>query len=134
MKEIGERYVPSMIVDPVFRADRFGRGGDHTPFNMEGFAAVRVSTPVENFANQHSATDTFANTSPPYIALVTKVNGAAAASLAWAPKSPVTSEQVERNGQKVPTLLLTRGKVALRCGAEMEAGKSGSRIWRATSC
>ena len=61
-----------------------------TPFNLEGFAAVRFSTPVENFANQHSATDTFANTSPDYIAWVTKVNGAVAASLAWAPKSPET--------------------------------------------
>ena len=110
MKEIGERYVPSMTVDPVFRADRFGRGGDHTPFNLEGFAAVRVSTPVENFANQHSATDTFAGTSPSYIARVTKVNGAVAASLAWAPKSPETTQMVERNGQKVPTLMLTRGQ------------------------
>jgi hypothetical protein len=110
MKDIGERYVPWMTVDPVFRADRFGRGGDHTAFNWEGFAAVRISTPVENFANQHSATDTFANTSPSYIAQVTKVNGAVAAALAWAPKSPLTSEQVERNGQKVTSLLLTRGK------------------------
>lgn len=110
MKEIGDRYVPAMDVDPVFRADRFGRGGDHTPFNLEGFPAVRISTPVENYANQHSATDTFANTSPSYIAWVTKVNGAVAASLAWAPKSPETSEQVERNGRKVTSLLLTRGK------------------------
>ncbi len=109
-REIGERYVPSMMVDPVFRADRFGRGGDHTAFNMEGIAAVRFSTPVENFANQHSATDTFANTSPKYIAQVTKVNGAVAASLAWAPKSPLTTEEVERNGRKVPNLMLTRGR------------------------
>src|SRR5262249_42834025 len=101
MKEIGERYVPSMTVDPVFRADRFGRGGDHTPFNLEGFPAVRISTPVENFANQHSVTDTFANTSPSYIARVTKVKGAVAATLAWAPKSPIVSEQIERNGQKI---------------------------------
>src|SRR5262249_56653639 len=78
IKEIGERYVPSMDVDLVFRADRFGRGGDHTPFNQEGFGAGRFSTPVENFANQHSATDTFANTSPSHIAPVTKVNGARA--------------------------------------------------------
>lgn len=110
MKEIGERYVPAMTVDPVFRADRFGRGGDHTPFNQEGFPAVRISTPAENFANQHSATDTFANTSPGYIAWVTRVNGAVAASLGWAPKSPETSEQIERDGRKVTSLLLTRGK------------------------
>ena len=55
--EVAERYVPAMNVDTIFRADRFGRGGDHTPFNQEGYAAVRFSTPVENFANQHTATD-----------------------------------------------------------------------------
>jgi hypothetical protein len=110
IREIGERYVPSVVVDPVFRADRFGRGGDHTPFNLEGFAAVRFSTPSENFNNQHSATDTFANTSPSYIAHATKVNGAVAASLAWAPKSPETTETVERNGRKMTNLLLTRGR------------------------
>jgi hypothetical protein len=110
IKDIGERYLPSMRVETIFRADRFGRGGDHTPFNQEGFSAVRLSSPEENFANQHTVTDTFANTSVPYITLVTKVNGAAAASLAWAPKPPVTSEVTERNGQKVTTLFLTRGK------------------------
>lgn len=110
IREVGERYVPAMNVDPVFRADRFGRGGDHTPFNLEGFAAVRFSTPTENFANQHTATDTFANTSPAYTTRVIKINAAAAASLAWAPKSPATTETVERNGRKMTSLLLTRGK------------------------
>jgi hypothetical protein len=110
IKDIGARYLPSMGVETIFRADRFGRGGDHTGFNQEGFTAVRLSSPEENFANQHTVTDTFANTSVPYITLVTKVNGAAAASRALAPKPPVTSEGTERNGQKVTTLFLTRGK------------------------
>lgn len=110
IKEIGERYLPAMRVDTIFRADRFGRGGDHTGFNQEGYTAVRLSSPEENFANQHTVTDTFANTSVPYITMVTKVNGAAAASLAWAPKAPIISEQTDRNGQKVTTLFLTRGK------------------------
>jgi hypothetical protein len=110
IRDMGERYVPSMNVDPVFRADRFGRGGDHTPFNLEGFAAVRFSTPSENFNNQHSATDTFANTSPAYTTRVAKVNAAAAASLAWAPKAPLTTETVERNGRQISNLLLTRGR------------------------
>jgi hypothetical protein len=93
-KRIGELYVPSMRVDMIFRHDRFGRGGDHTPFNHEGYAAVRFTTPNENYANQHSATDTFANCSPPYTTLVTKVNAAVAASLALAPKPPaVTTER-----------------------------------------
>jgi hypothetical protein len=71
---------------------------------------VRFSTPSENFTNQHSATDTFANTSPSYTTRVAKVNAAAAASLAWAPKAPLTTETVERNGRKVANLLLTRGR------------------------
>lgn len=91
MKKIGERYFPEMTVDLIFRYDRFGRGGDHTPFNQQGYAAVRVTTPNENFANQHTPTDTFANTSPGYAAKVTRINAATAASLALAPKSPIVS-------------------------------------------
>src|SRR5215472_4026723 len=90
-KEIAERYVPSMTVDLIFRRDRFGRGGDHTSFVREGFAAVRLTTPSENYANQHSATDTFANASPAYTTRVTKINGAVLASLALAPRPPVVS-------------------------------------------
>jgi hypothetical protein len=90
-KEIAERYFPSMIVDLVFRRDRFGRGGDQTSFNREGFAAVRLTTPSENYANQHSATDTFANASVPYTTRVAKMNAAVLASLALAPQPPVVS-------------------------------------------
>ena len=110
VKEVGERYVPSMTVNLVFRGDRFGREGDQRPFYSEGFGAVRFSAPVENFANEHTATDTFDGTSPGFITRVTQVNGAVAASLAWAPKSPETSVSVEHNGRKLDTLLLTRGK------------------------
>jgi len=93
VKRIGELYVPSMRVEMIFRHDRFGRGGDHTPFNHEGYAAVRLTTPNENFAHQHSATDTFANASPSYTALVTRINAAVAASLALAPKPPVVTTE-----------------------------------------
>src|SRR5580704_16638883 len=88
-KETAERYLPSMTVDLVFRRDRFSRGGDHTSFVHDGFGAVRFTTPSENFANQHSATDTFANASPSYATRVAKVNAAVLASLALAPKPPV---------------------------------------------
>jgi hypothetical protein len=88
-KEIAERYVPSMTVDLVFRRDRFSRGGDHTSFVRDGFGAIRLTTPSENYANQHTATDTFANASPPYATHVAKVNAAVLASLALAPKPPV---------------------------------------------
>jgi hypothetical protein len=87
LKEMAERYQPGFDVNLVFRHDRFGRGGDHSPFDALGFAAVRITTPMENFSNQHTATDTFANTAPAYTALVTKANAAAAASLALAPRT-----------------------------------------------
>jgi hypothetical protein len=110
-KEMGERYVPGLKVDLIFRADRFGRGGDHTPFNIEGFAAVRVSTPTENFSHQHSLTDTFANASVPYTSRVIRMNGAVAGALALGPKSPVVWDQLERDGRKLPPqLMLTRGR------------------------
>ena len=88
MREVAERYIPSMRVDTVFMQDRLGRGGDHTPFQLEGFAAVRISTPNEIYANQHHDTDLLENMSVPYTAKVAKVNAAVAASLALAPKPP----------------------------------------------
>lgn len=110
-KRIAERYVPSMNVRMVFRRDRFMRGGDHTSFARQGYAAVRLTTPNENYQNQHSATDTLANTSVPYTTRVTRMNAAVLASLALAP-SPVvlnyTIQSGDRKGDRSP--LLSRGK------------------------
>jgi hypothetical protein len=88
VREMGQRYLPSMRVNTVFLEDRLGRGGDHIPFQQEGFAAVRFSTPNENYANQHTATDTLANMSVPYTVRVVRINGAVAAALALAPGTP----------------------------------------------
>jgi len=104
IKEIGERYVPEMSVDLMYRADRFGRGGDHTPFNREGFAAVRFTTANENFSHQHSIQDNFENVSVPYCTRVAKINAAALASLALAPKAPVTMREGRQPGQLSPTV------------------------------
>ena len=98
VKETAERYVPGMKANPVFRADRFGRGGDHTPFAASGFAAVRFTTPVENLQLQHSANDTLDKASPAYTAMVAKVNAAAAASLALAPSAPQVNRVVTTAG------------------------------------
>jgi hypothetical protein len=110
VRDIGQRYVPSMTVDSIFRADRFGRSGDHTPFALEGFAAVRFTSPSEDFSHQHTATDTFEHTSVSYIAKVSRINLAVAASLAWAPKAPATSEEIQQDGKKRTKLFITRGK------------------------
>ncbi len=53
VKEIGERYVDNLEVVMIYRNDRFLRGGDHTPFVENGFAAVRLTEMNENFEHQH---------------------------------------------------------------------------------
>ena len=88
MKSAAERYQPGFEANLVFRHDRFGRGGDHSPFAALGFSAIRVTTPMENFSNQHTASDTFANTAPKYTAFVTKANAAGIAQLALARHAP----------------------------------------------
>jgi hypothetical protein len=111
VKQIGERLVPSMHVNMVFRGDRFLRGGDHKPFVNEGYAAVRLTSASENYENQHTTTDTYANTSVPYAARVARINGAALAALALAPVPPVlnwTWNSGPNKGGHIP--LLTRGK------------------------
>jgi hypothetical protein len=37
----------------IYRADRFLRGGDHTPFLQRGYAAVRFTEMNENYNHQH---------------------------------------------------------------------------------
>ena len=111
MKQIAERFVPSMQVQMVFRQDRFLRGGDHTPFLNQGFPAVRLTTPSENYKNQHSTTDTLDHTSVPYVTRVARMNAAVLASLALAPAPPVlnwTYSSGPNKGGHTP--LLTRGK------------------------
>jgi hypothetical protein len=100
IRDIGERYLSAMKVDLIFRHDRFQRGGDHTAFNYEGYAAVRFTTPAENYANQHTATVIFANTSPGYAARAIRINAAALASLALAPKAPVVTREVKSGEYK----------------------------------
>lgn len=53
IKEIAERYVDQLEVKLIYRRDRFLRGGDHTPFSQQGFAAVRITEMNEDFNRQH---------------------------------------------------------------------------------
>jgi len=109
-KSMAERYQPGFTINLVFRHDRFGRGGDHSSFNAAGFPAVRVTTPSENFSNQHTATDTFANTSPEYATLVAKANAATAAALALAPAAPQITNAAPAEGRSFASPL-ERGRM-----------------------
>ena len=53
VKEIGERYVKKLKIVMVYRNDRFLRGGDHTPYVQNGYAAVRITEMNENYYHQH---------------------------------------------------------------------------------
>ena len=53
IKEVGERYVDNLEVFMVYRPDRFGRGGDHQPYQQRGFTAVRITEMNENYYHQH---------------------------------------------------------------------------------
>lgn len=122
IREAAHRYIPSMRVDTVFMGDRLGRGGDHTPFQWEGYAAVRFSTPNEDYTNQHRATDTLDKMSVPYTTRVAKVNAAVAASLALAPKPPlVTAAPGQGRGGTQPA----PAENAAQPAANTAAGRGG---------
>lgn len=53
LKETGERYVDNLDVVMIYRNDRFLRGGDHTAFVDNGYAAIRVTEMNENYYHQH---------------------------------------------------------------------------------
>ncbi|HEK85854.1 MAG: M20/M25/M40 family metallo-hydrolase [Candidatus Saccharicenans sp.] len=93
VKRIAEWVYPEFEVNLIFRADRFGRGGDHIPFVLEGFPGIRFTEARENYSNQHTTSDTLENLSVPYCAEVTRVVLASLLSLACAPEAPqVTNE------------------------------------------
>ena len=88
-----EPFHPVMI----FRADRYLRGGDHTSFNLEGFAAVRLTEWRDNFDHQHQNVrvengtqygDLLQYVDFDYVANVARLNAATLADLASAPGVP----------------------------------------------
>jgi len=91
------RMIPAFHPVLIFRRDRFLRGGDHTSFNQEGFAAVRFTEWAENFDHQHQNVrvengiqygDLLQYVDFNYVANVTRLNAATLATLASAPGEP----------------------------------------------
>ena len=46
-------YVQDFRVKLIYRGDRYGRGGDHRSFFDQGWPAVRMTEPREDFSRQH---------------------------------------------------------------------------------
>jgi hypothetical protein len=106
----------------VSRPDRYLRGGDHSSFNREGFAAVRLTEWRENYNHQHQNVTKPAPGSdapglgPPvmgdliefvdfdYVARVARLNAATLATLASAPGEPQNVTIVNKTAENDTTL------------------------------
>jgi len=53
VKEMCARYIPHLEAVMIYRNDRFLRGGDHTPWVENGYAAVRITEMNEDYRHQH---------------------------------------------------------------------------------
>ncbi len=130
-KKIGEKYFPSAEIDCIFRADRFGRGGDHTPFVLEGWPGIRMMEANENYSRQHTVNDTLDNMDLDYCTRNIRIVSSILASLASAPPSPgITSERGRA--------LLGRGKdsysAQLRWNPVSSDNLAGYKVyWRKTT-
>lgn len=118
----------------IFRPDRFLRGGDHTPFNEHGFAAVRFTEVYENYNRQHQDVRTEAGVQygdtpefvdAGYLADVARLNIATIVSLANAPSQPAKVRIITAN--------LTND-TTIRWDASPEPDVAGYEVlWRETT-
>jgi Zn-dependent M28 family amino/carboxypeptidase len=132
-KEAAERYQNDFEVTLVFRRDRYGRGGDHIPFNERGIAALRLTEPNEDFTRQHERVETrdgvaygdvVERVDFDYVARVARVNAAAIAAIALAPSAPAGVRFGSARQAYDTRLSWTRGN---------EPDLAGYRVaWRAT--
>ena len=53
MQGIADAYMNGFSAKPIYRPDRFGRGGDHREMLNQGFPAVRITEAAENYTRQH---------------------------------------------------------------------------------
>jgi hypothetical protein len=115
-----------------FRRDRFLRGGDHTSFNQEGFAAVRFTEWREDFNHQHQNVrtengveygDLLKFVDFQYVGHVAALNAATLATLAYAPPAPVNAYIVTKNLDNGTT-------IEWESGADAPAGTKYEIVWR----
>jgi Peptidase family M28 len=109
MADVGRTYLGGEFAAYlVARPDRYLRGGDHSSFNKEGFAAVRITEWREDFNHQHQDVrvengvqfgDLLQFVDFGYVAKVAKLNAATLATLAASPGIPrdvkIVAKQLE---------------------------------------
>lgn len=111
--EVGRTYDAGVRPTLIFRLDRYLRGGDHSAFNREGYAAVRFTEFREDYKHQHQNVRTengveygdlpkFVNFD--YVAAVARLNAATLASLAAAPAPPAEVHLLTKQLQNDSTI------------------------------
>ncbi|GAB4456940.1 MAG: M20/M25/M40 family metallo-hydrolase [Armatimonadaceae bacterium] len=128
------RYLRGFELALVYRNDRYGRGGDHTPFVAQGYAACRFTEMNEDWRHQHQDLRTENGVvygdlpeyvDYAYLKRVAQANAAIVAELASAPPSPA---RVLLKGDLSPNTTLTWRKGE---GATPSAGYEV--LWRKTT-
>jgi Peptidase family M28 len=132
MAEVAASYSPGVQPLLIFRPDRYLRGGDHTAFNQQGFAAIRLTEYRENFNHQHQDVrtengieygDVLKFVDFDYVARVGRLNALTLAALAAAPAPPADVKVVTTALDNDSTLKW-----------HPSSGASGYEVlWRATS-
>jgi Zn-dependent M28 family amino/carboxypeptidase len=113
--DVGRAYEAGVKPVLVFRLDRYLRGGDHSAFNQQGFAAVRFTEFREDFHHQHQNVRTDNDNGIEYgdlakfvdfdyVAHVARLNAATLASLASAPAPPVNVHLLTKDLENDSTL------------------------------
>ena len=95
--ELTDAVLPEMHPKMIYRADRFGRGGDQAPLQEAGYPAIRITEAAENYHRQHQDLrtengiaygDVASGVDIAYLTRMTRVNVVALADMAWAPAPP----------------------------------------------
>ena len=90
-------WLPHVNPRLIYRLDRFGRGGDHTPFFEKGFPAIRFTEANEDYKHEHQTVrvdngvqygDLPQFVSGDYMRVVASVNAVALVTAACAPAAP----------------------------------------------
>ncbi len=132
--DVDAAYNPGVKPLMIFRLDRYLRGGDHSSFNQEGFAAVRFTEFREDFHHQHQNVrtengieygDLLKFVDFDYVARVARLNAATLASLASAPAPPANVRLLAKDLENDSTLTWENSPGGLAASYEI--------VWRATS-
>jgi hypothetical protein len=132
--DVDDAYNPGVKPLMIFRLDRYLRGGDHSSFNQEGFAAVRFTEFREDFHHQHQNVrtengieygDLLKFVDFDYVARVARLNAATLASLASAPAPPANVRLLAKDLENDSTLTWENSPGGLAASYEI--------VWRATS-